>query len=312
MKKKYKNITVIRNGAMGDFILTLPALATLRTAYPTSSIRLIAHPAFAALAAPETILNSSSARLAPLYSATTPLSKITQELFSSTDFILAYSTAADHILGHNLRQLVGAEFICHDPRPPAATTKHITNHLLAPLKQAGLPVNKPLPYIQLEQEALTFAQRWWRQSPFNKPVIIMHPGSGGRHKCWPLKRFVHLSQALEKASYQTLWLHGPADAHIATALATHLPTCCLLASPGPARLAALIQKARLFIGNDSGPAHMAAAVGTPTMVLFGPTDPRIWRPPHPHVVVIQAPNSNLESLQVSTVQQQALTYLQQL
>jgi len=301
MRKNYKNITVLRNGAMGDFILTLPALASLRAAYPTAHLRLIGHPAFLALAAPDAVFNSDSASMAPLYSPVAPLPKPTRALFAATDFILAYAADPDQVLEQNLRNLVGDHLLCHDPRPPAGAMRHITAHLLAPLRQAGLIVPDPMPRIQLKKDAVDFAQDWWQQKNLEAPVVILHPGSGGRHKCWPLEGFIQLANAVKKAGFHPLLLHGPADTHIAAQLAKHVPPGALLPTPGPARLAALLQKAQLFIGNDSGPAHMAAAVDTQTIVLFGPTDPCVWRPPHPHVEILQAPNGDLNALQTTSV-----------
>ena len=245
MRKDYKNITVLRNGAMGDFILTLPALATLRATYPTARMHLIGHPAFLELAAPDAVFNSNSAHMAPLYSPVAPLPESTRKLFAATDFILAYAADPDQILENNLRQLLGDDLLYHDPRPPAGDTSHITTHLLAPLRQAGLTVPDPLPRVQLKKDALDFAQHWWQQRNLEAPAVILHPGSGGRHKCWPLECFMELARAVEKTGLHPLLLHGPADTDIAAQLAQHLPPSALLPTPGPARLAA--------------PAHMLAS-----------------------------------------------------
>jgi heptosyltransferase III len=98
--------------------------------------------------------------------------------------------------------------------------------------------------------------------------IILHPFSGSAKKNWPLAQFRELAALLGDVQ----WTCGPEE---------ELPGAVRFGDL--AELARWISGARLYIGNDSGITHLAAAVGTPVLALFGPTDPAIWCPAGPHV-----------------------------
>jgi len=103
--------------------------------------------------------------------------------------------------------------------------------------------------------------------------VIIHPGSGGRSKNWPLDRFRALAKDLEQRGRSVTWCVGPAEEGF------DLSGCgSLLQTDSLETLAEGLAASRLYIGNDSGISHLAAAVGCPTVVIFGPTDPHIWAP----------------------------------
>jgi ADP-heptose:LPS heptosyltransferase len=101
---------------------------------------------------------------------------------------------------------------------------------------------------------------------------VIHPFSGSAKKNWPLEKFRVLAHGLEQ-SMPVHWCAGPDDPPLPGAM--HLENLH--------DLACWLARARLYIGNDSGITHLAAAVGTPVLALFGPTDPGIWAPRGPHV-----------------------------
>lgn len=104
---------------------------------------------------------------------------------------------------------------------------------------------------------------------------VIHPFSGSARKCWPIERYQELAQRLEMP---VRWCAGPED---------QLPDAVRIADLY--ELACWLATARVYIGNDSGITHLAAAVGTPVVALFGPTDPRIWAPRGPKVRIIAKP-----------------------
>jgi ADP-heptose:LPS heptosyltransferase len=107
--------------------------------------------------------------------------------------------------------------------------------------------------------------------------VILHPGSGGAGKVWP--RFAELAQALPDATI----LLGPCE----RPLPTGNP---VIESLSLEAVAGHLRNCRVFVGNDSGITHIAAYWGTPTVALFGPTDPRIWGPLGRRVKVLQRPS----------------------
>lgn len=119
--------------------------------------------------------------------------------------------------------------------------------------------------------------------------ILIHPGSGGREKCWPLENFLALARRLCEAEQDIAFVIGPAEEERlgADPIRRLAAEFTLLRNLPLDPLAHEMSGARLVIANDSGPAHLAAATGTPTVVLFGPTtDPAVWRPLGEQVKVV--------------------------
>lgn len=304
---KSGNLVVKRGGALGDFVLTLPAFAALRQAFPGARLHLIGDPRFFPLARPDATLDHDSAGLIPLYSGA-PLAAGLRPFFADCAFSLAYAVDPDGQLARSLRRLVAGEVLVWDPRP--ASDLHITAHLLAPLRQRGLSIPDPLPRFSLLPAERTYAQACWQERGLVAPLILIHPGSGGRRKCWPLAYFLQLAYWCKQQGIQVLLIHGPAETDLAEQIHRD-PQCRNLAlcPPGLLELAGLLESAALFVGNDSGPGHLAAALGTPTLSLFGPTDPHIWKPPHPWARILQAPDRRLESISAEEVAKEVVAML---
>ena len=119
------------------------------------------------------------------------------------------------------------------------------------------------------------------------PWLAVAPGSGHPRKNWPLAHYYEVSRALGwEYGLQTVWLAGPAEEEMLPYLGALAKAQgqVLLANRPLARLARVLSRCRLYLGNDSGLTHLAAAVGEPeVLALFGPTDPRVWAPLGPRV-----------------------------
>ena len=137
----------------------------------------------------------------------------------------------------------------------------------------------------------------------HRPLLGMHPGSGSALKNWPTERFADVAgDWIRRRKGHVLIVAGPADNEPLSALRGCLDedrVFVLRNEPLP-RLAAVLERCAAFVGNDSGIAHMAAAVRAPSVVVFGPTDPRIWRPLAPRVAVVSAAESGYGLADVTT------------
>jgi hypothetical protein len=132
----------------------------------------------------------------------------------------------------------------------------------------------------------------------NAPIAI-HPGSGGAHKCWPAHSFADVIEQLwnphrpYRHSHSVLLLAGPTDQErlhdILNSIGHPLKPGMLkvLVAAPLLEVAQQLQQCRCYLGNDSGITHLAAMLGVPTVALFGPSDPTIWRPVGPSVRVIR-------------------------
>lgn len=119
--------------------------------------------------------------------------------------------------------------------------------------------------------------------------MLIHPGSGGTAKCWPLENFMELAQRLRRDGWETAFLIGPVeeDRWAGPPLERLAAAAPLLRSLTLDRLAEAMLDTRTVIANDSGAAHLAASLGTPAVVLFGPsTRPERWRPLGSHVTAL--------------------------
>jgi quercetin dioxygenase-like cupin family protein/lysophospholipase L1-like esterase len=126
--------------------------------------------------------------------------------------------------------------------------------------------------------------------------LAIHPGSGSPAKNWPADRFAEAAHRLAGGRPWLLVL-GPAEAQ-----AADWPAAVVVAREWPVRLlGAALSRAGLFLGNDSGVAHLAAASGAPTLTLFGPTDPALWAPVGSAVATLRAPGGDLSALTVDAV-----------
>jgi ADP-heptose:LPS heptosyltransferase len=118
---------------------------------------------------------------------------------------------------------------------------------------------------------------------------VIHPFSAGKHKTWPLERFRAVARAIEPVR----WCAGPDEAlEDAVRFDDLYQLACWLAG------------ARVFVGNDSGIAHLAAAAGAPVVAIFGPTDPAIWAPRGDRVRIVHRPS--LDEVPVEDVMDAAI------
>ena len=121
----------------------------------------------------------------------------------------------------------------------------------------------------------------WLRTPPAVPrgaYFTLHPGSGGRAKCWPLDNFAELLGLIrQRTGWLPITLLGEADAHLEPRWRELAGGCEVVVNAPLNPVLGLLKNTRVHVGNDSGVSHLAALVA-PTVALFGPTDPRVWRP----------------------------------
>jgi ADP-heptose:LPS heptosyltransferase len=297
-------ILVIRPGALGDVLLTLPTLQTLSAAFPQASIELMGNLAVVqwlpGRSVVQAVASFDRADLAALFQPEAKPAASLQEYLGSFDLILSYATAPEHVFARNLARLARARVLVLDVRPQDVPM-HMSMYLQQPLADLGISPDAGYPALHLSAADQQQAARWWSEHGLQgRTAVAIHPGSGSPAKNWSADRFARVARHLQhERGAGILLVAGPAD-HVAVngmSLATaNLASLPLPQQLGPILLqnlplplmAAILSRCQLYVGNDSGVSHLAAAVGAPTVAIFGPTDPDVWAPRGPAVRIVRA------------------------
>lgn len=277
-------ILVIRGGAIGDFILTLPAIAALRRQFPDAHLEVLGYPHIVQLAVGAGLVDrvqSIEARaLAGYFARGGELDSDLGDYFSEFDIIVSYLFDPDAIFQTNIARSSRAQFIAAPHRPSERESLHAAKVYLKPLERLAIFDADPLPRLRLTNDLPPV------------PQIALHPGSGSDKKNWPEIRWTGLLDWLVHGTQlQLLLVGGEAEGDRLQRLAAALPpqrTRVAQSLPLP-ELARLLQRSAAFVGHDSGISHLAAALGLPALVLWGTTNENIWRPPHERVVIVKNP-----------------------
>jgi ADP-heptose:LPS heptosyltransferase len=145
------------------------------------------------------------------------------------------------------------------------------------------------------------AARLASEAPGAGPLVVVHGGAGKLPNIWPADRFAAVTGALVRERGARIVLtEGPSDAAAMAALVPLVPGALRWQAPLDTTFA-LLSMASLVISNDTGLAHVAAALGTPTVVVFGPTDAARWCPPGEHVRAVRAPSARVQDVAVDDV-----------
>jgi len=278
-------ILVIRGGAIGDFILTLPAIAALRRQFPQARIEVLGYPHIAQLAMVgglvDHVQSIEAGALAGFFARGGRLAEHLADYFSEFDLILSYLYDPDGIFRTNVGLCTSAQFITGLHRPDEAAGLHATKVYLQPLERLAIFDADPVPRLAL------------RPRPPSISPLALHPGSGSDRKNWPEPKWAELLRHLTDATdTDLLVVGGEAEGERLQRLAAPLlPARSQVAQSLPlAELAHRLAGCRAFIGHDSGISHLAAAVGLPCLVLWGDTAEEIWRPPGERVLVLRHPD----------------------
>jgi heptosyltransferase-3 len=299
-------ILVIRGGAIGDFILTLPALKALREAIPHAHIEILGYKHIAVLAEnrfyAQAVRSIEYGALAKFFASNSELPPELADYFASFDLIISYLYDPDQIFERNLRRCGVENLIC-GPAKILENAGHAARELARPIEELGIEVVDLSERIFPSTTDREFAREFLRNT--SHPIVAIHAGSGSPQKNWPLENWIALfSQGHRFADVQGMAvISGEADEAQTNRLERewrNRSVCFAKSLPLP-QLAAVLERS-IFVGNDSGISHLAAAAGANCILLFGPTDPDIWAPRNNNVRVLRAPNGRLIDLGVEAVE----------
>ncbi|HEU4419236.1 MAG TPA: glycosyltransferase family 9 protein [Planctomycetota bacterium] len=258
------DVLVVRRGGLGDTLLMTPLLRALRCLRPGHGLHFAGVREFAGILLQYGVVDRvlSSEDLASW--------SLGSERGAARERLRRYT----HIVSDDpgMLEVANAETTVQtfDPRPGTAT-----------------PIARQL----AEQLGL---QPVWPDDAWLMPArlvavdgpVLLAPGSGSREKCWPRVRWLELARRLMAAGERVQVVVGPAEIERDDPRRWSWPAgVAFVVEREPAMLARQLAEASAFVGNDSGPSHLAAMLAVPTVAIFGPTDPSIWAPVGPHVTV---------------------------
>ena len=314
-----RRILVVKLADLGDLLTATPALRALRLSFPTARIEALVTPGSA------TLLRGSDAvdRVVPFdkFAFDRPpdaLAALPRALELGRDLRSARYDAL--VLLHHLTTAYGTAkyaalalasgapvragldngrgwFLTHRATDDGFGARHEVDYWLAVVGTLGATNPSPRLELPIPPEAEAAAtERWTRLGLDRGPTAVLHPGSGAFSlaRRWPPDRYAALADRLaDELGLRIAVLAGPAPGEVDLARtvlgAMRHPGSLLDSVPTPRELAALLRRAALFVGNDSGVMHLAATVEAPIVAIFGPTNHRAWGPYPPdeprHAVV---------------------------
>lgn len=267
-------ILVIHHGALGDVVCTFPALLRLKKLY--GSITIICQSSIGQLAQEFDIADKwfplEAAAFATLYSS--HIDPMVKDILRSNRKIILFSRSRS--LEKTLFSISENEVYRIPPRPGLDQKIHVTQHILSNLVRFRLLEESDKDTCMTLSLSIDSDRRTPQYDPLK---IIIHPGSGSRKKCWPISNFVKVASSMDANGKHPEFILGPAEYDLYDILVqskrfnTNVHKIEKLTE-----LAGLLKTGGGFIGNDSGVSHLAAFIGLPTVAVFGPSDPKTWKP----------------------------------
>ena len=297
-----QRLLIVRLGSMGDILHTLPAASALRQAFPTATMGWIVEERWAellcTLSEPRHGLRSSRRPLVDCVHAVDTkrwrnslLSPQTWERIAAASSELRaqkYEVAVDFqgaLKSAFFARWTGAATVYGfaQPRESAASMFYDRQviargvHIVEQNLSLGEAVaRQPLQAQSIEcpvdEQAEKYCEDWLRREAI-RSFILLNPGAGWGAKQWPAERYGHVAKQLRDGGHQLLINVGPGEELLARAVEGASGGAARVLNCSLSQLIAFTRRARLFVGGDTGPMHLAATLGIPVVAIFGPTNP---------------------------------------
>jgi heptosyltransferase-1 len=298
----YRNILIIKPSALGDIVHALPALASLRASFPQAKISWLVRPAFAPLldcvsGIDELILFDRKLLGGWWYQplALRALLRFMKDLRQKQfDLVLdlqglfrtaffAYQSGCPRRYGMSIAREGASMFYTHKVKPLTDSCHLIDYYNRIVTQIGGKTLCTDSDISPPDSARVSIHSRLAAGNLTDKPYAVLIPGSAHQSKCWPTRRFASIAEKISHELNLSVVGAGIASEKILVEQLqqnTAVPILNLAGQTNIPELAALLKQARLVISNDTGPGHLAEALKTPTVLIFGHTNPLRVGPYH--------------------------------
>lgn len=270
-------VLVIRGGAIGDFVLTLPAIRMLRASIAGCHLEVLGYPGIVDLAVTaglaDAVRSLEHRTMAPLFAKGAAIDESLCDYFRSFNLVVSFLYDPDGFLRENM-QRTGVRTWIEVPHRVEEGKGHAAEQLARPLEKLAMFLDDPAPVLLLQGDG----------EAQGAPSIVVHPGSGSIRKNWPVENWIRTGREIGRMlpEARLVLVTGEAERERGvTALVARawsgLDFIHYDSLPLP-ELARRLAGCQAFLGHDSGISHLAAACGVPALLFFGPTDPATWAP----------------------------------
>ena len=309
MAKEAQRAVILQPGALGDCILTLPLAKLMQDVLGLGGVDMIGHAEYIGILPERSCVHSirsiDSTELHRLFAEPAQFDLVDYDplinVFADYAWIVTFMGKPNGNFEQNLIFTANcshsAEVITLSMKPPEDAELHVAEYYAWQLaRESSLPPDKARTnaddiLIRItdtdRQQGLELLDQ--AAVDVSKRLVVMHPGSGGRHKCWHVENFTGVAEMLRSVDVEPVFLLGPVELERfdPAKKARLCDTATCLTHLALSDVVAVLSCADAFVGNDSGVTHLAAGMGLPTFALFGPTNPTQYRPIGPALTVLQ-------------------------
>jgi len=272
------DLLVIHSGAIGDVICALPGIRQLSTGLIVDlCCQKHIFPAIRLCSEIRNVIDINHSAITSVFVAAK--NEHLKKWLSSYSIILLFSFSKDW---ENRFQKLHSEVYRIQPRPPQNFQIHVSDFIIDSLVNNQLLSDKKSFKNEFILQKKTKCYNNYRTS-----FSIIHPGSGSSFKNWPIERFCELAIKLRHYGHMVKWILGPAENNLSPILfENHELENDVIQLFQLETVIDLFELSDCYIGNDSGISHLAAFLGLNSTIIFGPSDPRRWKPMGTHVKAI--------------------------
>ena len=288
---KVRRVLLVRLRSIGDTVLSTPCLFALRRFLPNAQIDILVedwvapvlddHPHVDNVVVLERGGMISRARVARQIRST-GYDVVYNLHGGTTATFLTRATGARHRVGFSNYQY--AQLHNHQAPSPlllwGQQKTHSVEQQLALLGWTGVPVSdRPRTHLAVTSEAARSVDRRMAEAELDgAKIALIHPAAAFATKQWAAEKFARVAESLAERGFAPVAIGGPNDSEVLDLLILHAPLLFTTFDLSLPEVSALAARSQIFVGNDSGIAHIAAAVGTPSVVIFGSSNVAHWRP----------------------------------